>query len=393
MKKLTFEEIIKRAREVHSDKYDYSKTEYTKAKEKVCIICPKHGVFFQNIYNHLNGHGCPKCAKEKKSNLNTLTTEIFIKKVKIIHNNKYDYSKVEYKNSQTKVCIICPQHGEFWQTPSMHLCGQGCPTCAGIVRKDTKQFVNEARKVHGDRYDYSKVEYVNNRTKVCIICPIHGEFWQSPKHHLKGKGCPMCNGKFKKTFEEFVSTMRNVHGDKYDYSKAIYKDNKTKVCIICSEHGEFCMRPDAHIQGQGCPYCNSSRLEEELKQSLNENKIKYYQQYTWEWLKYKKSLRVDFYLPDYNIAIECQGRQHFVPDEFFGGIDNFKTRKEIDYKKYFLCQENGVNMLYLTNNKECSDMNYVIADNNFGFYNKNNLFFDKIDLLTKIKEKNLDIIK
>lgn len=375
MKKLTFEEIIKRAREVHSDKYDYSKTEYTKAKEKVCIICPKHGVFFQNIYNHLNGHGCPKCAKEKKSNLNTLTTEIFIKKVKIIHNNKYDYSKVEYKNSQTKVCIICPQHGEFWQTPSMHLCGQGCPTCAGIVRKDTKQFVNEARKVHGDRYDYSKVEYVNNRTKVCIICPIHGEFWQSPKHHLKGKGCPMCNGKFKKTFEEFVSTMRNVHGDKYDYSKAIYKDNKTKVCIICSEHGEFCMRPDAHIQGQGCPYCNSSRLEEELKQSLNENKIKYYQQYTWEWLKYKKSLRVDFYLPDYNIAIECQGRQHFVPDEFFGGIDNFKTRKEIDYKKYFLCQENGVNMLYLTNNKECSDMNYVIADNNFGFYNKNNLFF------------------
>lgn len=321
--------------------------------------------------------------------MSKLSTEEFIKRAREVHNDKYDYSKVEYKKYNIKVCIICPEHGEFWQKPSLHLYGQGCPYCAGTIRKDTKQFINEAKKIHGDRYDYSKVEYINTETKVCIICPIHGEFWQTPHHHKHGEGCPMCNGKFKKTFEEFVSTMRNVHGNKYDYSKANYKDNKTKVCIICPEHGEFWMRPDAHIQGQGCPYCNSSRLEEELKQSLDKNNITYYQQYTWEWLKYKKSLRVDFYLPDYNIAIECQGRQHFISIDHFGGIDGFNTRKEIDYKKYSLCQENGISILYLTNNKECADINHIIGNDNFDFYNKNNIFFNKIDLLTKIKEINL----
>ena len=123
--------------------------------------------------------------------------ERFIQRANAIHNNKYDYSKVNYKDCNTKVCIICPEHGEFWQTPKQHLKGYGCKKCASALssskRSSTKEdFIERAKLVHGDKYDYSKVEYVNNSTPVCIICPTHGEFYQSPKSHLNGSGCPKC---------------------------------------------------------------------------------------------------------------------------------------------------------------------------------------------------------
>ena len=122
-----------------------------------------------------------------------LTTEQFIEKAKQIHGNKYDYSKVEYVNNHTKVCIICPEHGEFWQTPNSHLNGNGCSSCKGLKKLTTKEFIERAKQVHGNKYDYSKTIYVNKRTKVCIICPIHGEFYQTPHNHVYQKqGCPEC---------------------------------------------------------------------------------------------------------------------------------------------------------------------------------------------------------
>ena len=167
------------------------------------------------------------------------STDDFIKRARKIHGNKYDYSKVEYKNSITKVCIICPEHGEFWQRPANHLCGQGCPHCAGVSRKDTKQFIEDARKVHGDKYDYSKVEYEGNKQNVCIIChkkdkngKEHGEFFQQALTHLRGFGCPKCSNNYRKNTEEFIEEAKKVHGNKYDYSKVKYKNNKTKICII-----------------------------------------------------------------------------------------------------------------------------------------------------------------
>ena len=168
-----------------------------------------------------------------------MTNSEFIAKARKIHNEKYDYSKVEYINNRTKVCIICPIHGEFWQTPNAHLNGQDCPKCKGKIKLTLEKFIEKAKKVHGDKYDYSKVEYINNHTKVCIICPIHGEFWQTPQHHLKGVGCPKCYGNFRKTTEQFIEEARKVHGDKYDYSKVEYVNATTKVRIICPKHGEF----------------------------------------------------------------------------------------------------------------------------------------------------------
>lgn len=188
-KKLTTEEFIQRAKEIHGDKYDYSKVEYINAHEKICIICPIHGEFWQKPNNHINGYGCSKCKYEDRC----LTTENFIEKAKQIHGNKYDYSKVNYINAKTKVCIICPIHGEFWQTPSNHLSGFGCIYCGRTYKHSTEEFILNARKIHGNKYDYSKVNYITNNTKVCIICLEHGEFWQNPSDHLSGKGCPKCN--------------------------------------------------------------------------------------------------------------------------------------------------------------------------------------------------------
>ena len=140
----------------------------------------------------------------------------FIREARLIHHNRYDYSKVEYANNKTKVCIVCPEHGEFWQAPSDHLNGKGCPQCAGNVRHDKDTFVEKAKHIHNDRYDYSKVEYVNAHTKVCIICPEHGEFWQTPNNHLNGNGCPLCKNRkigdvLRDTIEDFTKKSNEIH--------------------------------------------------------------------------------------------------------------------------------------------------------------------------------------
>ena len=121
-----------------------------------------------------------------------MTTEEFIQKAKAIHGNKYDYSKVEYTHNNVEVCIICPEHGEFWQKPRLHLSGCGCPICTGKKKMRTIDFIKRAKQVHGDKYDYSKAEYTGHAEKVRIICPEHGEFRQIASNHLRGAGCPKC---------------------------------------------------------------------------------------------------------------------------------------------------------------------------------------------------------
>lgn len=164
-----------------------------------------------------------------------LIIEEFIERARKVHGDKYDYSKVEYKNNKTKVCIICPIHGEFWQLPCDHLSGNGCKECGVDKRtkektKTLEQFITDARKIHGDKYDYSKVNYVDAHTKICIVCPIHGEFWQKPYAHLNGQDCPLCVHKSTKyTVDEWIRQAKKVHGDKYDYSKVVYKGKIEKI--------------------------------------------------------------------------------------------------------------------------------------------------------------------
>lgn len=258
-RKLTTEEFVQKAKEIHGDKYDYSKVDYKSTKEKVCIICKEdgHGEFYQRSSNHLKGNGCPKCIKNIK-----LTTESFVKKSREVHGDKYDYSKVDYRNNSTKVCIICNIHNkEFYQAPSKHLEGQGCPICRYIksskgLRTNVQDIIDKSKKVHGDRYDYSKVVFKNTKEKACIICKNHGEFYQSFGRHIKGQGCPKCNGTFRLTKDEFIERAKKVHSDLYDYSKVEYKNYKTHVKIFCEVHGYFLQLPEVHLNGSGCPKCN-----------------------------------------------------------------------------------------------------------------------------------------
>ena len=189
-----------------------------------------------------------------------LTTEQFIEKARLVHGDKYDYSKTFYNKMKENVCIICPEHGEFWQQPRHHLSGSNCPICNPYHSLDLDAFLQKSREVHGDKYDYSKVMFKGNRTKVCIICPIHGEFWQLPPNHMRGSGCPFCaDEKQRDTKEEFISKATKIHGDRYDYSKVKYVNSQTKVCIVCKEHGEFWQKANDHVQGRGCPICSHMR--------------------------------------------------------------------------------------------------------------------------------------
>ena len=232
--------------------------------------------------------------------------EIFIEKAKRIHGDKYDYSKVEYVNCSTKVCIVCSKHGEFWQTPNKHLCGCGCPKCAG-KGKNKEYFLEKAKEIHGDKYDYSKVEYVNWNTKVCIICPNHGEFWQSPEKHISQKHqCPKCSNRVKLTNDEFIDRAKQVHGDKYNYSKVKYINCDTKVCIICPKHGEFWMTPNAHLsQKQNCPKCNNhiSKWELEINDYIKSINVEI-DTNNREILDGKE---IDILISSFNVGIECDG--------------------------------------------------------------------------------------
>jgi hypothetical protein len=243
-----------------------------------------------------------------------LTTEEFIQKAKQIHNDKYDYSKVEYINTHTKICIICPEHGEFWQTPDNHLHDRGCSKCTDNYKPTTKEFIQKAIDIHGHKYDYSKVNYINNETKIIIICSKHGHFLQRPLNHICLKnGCPKCETTYLKTSQEFIQKAIDIHGHKYNYSKVNYINCNVKICIICLKHGEFWQTPHHHLEGSNCPKCQRSKGEEQIEKYLQKYNIQFETQKRFTDCKYKNSLPFDFYLPHFNTCIEFQGRQHYIP--------------------------------------------------------------------------------
>lgn len=282
-----------------------------------------------------------------------------------IYNGLYDYSKVNYVDNHTKVCIICPIHGEFWKIPTSHMYKkQGCQKCASIKSAKyrgltNEKFIDRANKLHGGKYDYSKVEYVNTETEVCIICPKHGEFWKSPHNHLssnKPQGCPICSKiknveKHKKTETDFINECINLYGDKFTYEKVNYVKSNIKVTIHCKEHGYFDTFPYNLLNLHGCPKCTASIMELKCISFFEHNNIRYEKEKKFDWLKDKGSLRLDFYLPDYNIAIECQGIQHFKPRDRFGGFNEFEKTKERDELKNKLCNENNIKIEYIIYNE------------------------------------------
>ena len=192
-----------------------------------------------------------------------LSQEEFITRANQKHNNFYTYDNTVYINSDTKVLITCPIHGDFEQRPYDHMAGRGCSKCNIGEINSLKTFIEKANLVHNNKYDYSKTVYFNNKTKVTITCPIHGDFEQAPANHIHSKqGCKLCGYKrimSNQTFSTstFIEKAKAVHGDKYDYSKVVYAKHDTPVDIICSKHGVFQQKPVYHLGGSNCQQCSA----------------------------------------------------------------------------------------------------------------------------------------
>lgn len=211
-KRLTQEEFVKKASELHNNKYSYENTVYIRSADKIEVTCPIHGAFYVTANNHVslsNLCGCPSCYGNKK-----ITLSEFISKAALVHEGKYDYSKVDFINSQKCVTIVCPVHGEFNQTPTRHLIGRGCQTCGGTSRQKVEALIKRAAEVHDGFYYYSKVSKgVRATDNVTITCPIHGDFEQKLKLHINREyGCPRCGQKSKGESElaDFLSEYTRV---------------------------------------------------------------------------------------------------------------------------------------------------------------------------------------
>lgn len=338
MKKNKVEKFISKAKKNYGDKYDYSEIEYINSTTEIIILCTEHNISFkQSPSNHLRGwNGCPQCQKRQITD-----TQSFIEKAKDIHTDKYDYSNVDYIDSKTKVKIICPDHGEFEQLPSHHIKGQTCPKCAVNSRAskhkyDTKTFIEKAKEIHGDKYDYSKVDYTSSKVKVKIICPEHGEFQQSATKHLNNQGCPDCGNistgkKLKVSVDDLIVKLKTAHSDKYDYDLTNYNNSHSKIEINCSKHGNFKQLVYDHIAGHGCPKCTSSisSYELELNSFINELGC--------NTITSDRSIispqQLDIYIPSKNIAIEFDGiywhSELYKPDDYHINKTNLCEAKDV----------------------------------------------------------------
>ena len=342
--------------------------------------------------------------------MNKLSTDIFIERSIEIHNNKYDYSLVNYVDSHTKVRIICPNHGIFEQMPYHHINGSGCSICAKHKKGTNEDFIKKSIEIHNNKYDYSLVNYINQYVKIQIVCPIHGIFEQTPKNHLnkcgcpkcvgrniefddlkdefvnihgnkyeyykdsfigksfkmkikcklhdyifyqyvdnhlKGWGCPKCSKRYNYTTDEYIKICDDVHNYKYDYSLTNYTKADNMIKIICLKHGIFKQKAKYHISGHGCPICNYSKGEFIISNFLNSMKIEFESQKRFAACKDKYTLPFDFYLPKYKMCIEYQGRQHFDDILGWGGYNSLELIKKHDKMKIYFCENNDISLLII----------------------------------------------
>ena len=389
----TTEQFIEEAIKIHGDKYIYDKVIYETTHTKVIIICKKHNEFLQCPSEHLIGRGCPECGKISAHDKQRFTKEIFIEKANKKHNNQYDYSKVEYIDSQTKVIIICKIHGEFPQQANSHIQGYGCNLCAIKKNSDNQRFtpeqiIKKAIEIHGDLYDYSDINYVNYSSTIKIKCNIddHGIFEQLPGNHIRFKqGCPKCSGRFMNT-ELFIEKAKEIHNDKYNYNKVKYIKSDIQIIITCKEHGDFKQTPNNHLSGSDCNKCfkkySKPQIEwlNNLQSALNitiengdnigEHRIK------------NSRYHADGYNEDYNLIFEFHGCFYHGCKKCFKCEDNNdllkKTYQELynnTQKKKEHCIKEGYKYIQIwgcewTNIKNSNELlqNYIddlINNNNF----------------------------
>ena len=264
-KALTTEEFIESAKEIHGDRYFYGESVYANYLKPLTIICKDHGRFDQKPNNHLNGAGCPSCAKAVVAKKLSSDKGEFVLKAQKKFGDAYTYQRVEYVNAKTPVIVTCKEHGDFSVTPNAFISGHTtCSSCSGS-KLSTASFVARAKQVHADRYDYSNSRVAGYHGVVKIHCNEHGDFEQTPNNHLKGKGCPRCAGRMVSDTESFIKRALETHKTLYSYESAEYVSALKKVRVTCKKHGEFSQLPGNHLSGDGCPKCVAKISKAEIE--------------------------------------------------------------------------------------------------------------------------------
>jgi hypothetical protein len=374
------EQVVEMCKRVHGDKYDYSITEGAQNKLSIIrYICPIHGVREQIFHNHLQGKGCTECGKKKCGAYHKFTNDNFLEKASKKHNlDDYDWTDfdVNDRDKKGRVEFCCKKHGKYWDWPSNFIKGYGCHICHG-KEKDDEEVKEELSKLHPE-LDFSQTRYSekDHLRRLKVICPKHGEQLISYNNLINGQGCYWCgreNTAIKNTLsnEEIIRRGKEIFGDEYTYEHLdTYSRTKDgKITITCRKHGDFTILPPNFFKGVGCPICAESNLEGEMRRFLEENKIEFEPYKKFDWLGKQ---HIDFYLPKYNVGIECQGGQHFKPVDIFGGEEAFLKTVALDMRKRKLCEENNIKLMYYTNEKH-----------NFSY----KVFMKKETLLKEIKER------
>ena len=367
-KKLTNNQFKERSKIIHNNFYNYDKSNYKNNKTYITITCPIHSDFEQLPMNHLKGDKCIKCIKEKQR---IKYENKFIIQSSKINKYFYNYDKINYIDNSTDVIITCPIHGDFEQLPYNHLNGYGCRECGILKRrKILLKFIEESNMIHNNFFNYDKINYINNSTDVIITCPIHGDFPQTPKNHTVNKqGCSKCAGNYRYNTKEYIDLVSIVHNNFYSYNKTIYDSSKNDIIISCPIHGDFEQNPRHHLNGCGCSICNFSKGEKEINKILTTNKIEFEIQKKFKDCIYKSPLKFDFYLSKYNTCIEYDGVQHFESVKYFGGDVAFKRTQERDKIKTEYCLKNNIKLIRISYNDNIySKLSYNV---DFGLFQTN----------------------
>lgn len=400
MDKITY---INKAKEIHGNKYNYDLLPISfKGTDKIPILCNIHGEFYQIARNHVYGihTGCPKCGRLNANKSLCDSFEMFVEKARKVHKNNYEYLKGSFAKTSSKLQIKCNKCGNvFMQKGSMHLIGHGCPICNHAPTiLNTEIFRERLSRTHPNLFLLSNYKGSNGIVKV--RCKIHNHIFDTTPHRLQyGNNCQKCYDErrgnvLRKSIGQLTIELNEVHGNKYEYPyiEKEYKNNKSKITVLCKKHGEFKSTINKLLIGQGCPICKESHLEKSIFKILNEIGVNSIRQKKFDWLKNDRTnlpLSLDFYLPDYNIAIECQGEQHFRPTKNFGGIYCFEKTKYRDNIKHRLCNENGIKIIYILVRKS---NRFLINEEFNGIYNENTYFIEDIMFNKEIFKKIINYL-
>ena len=341
-----------------SNNYDMLKPNqiYKNSKQGLLWICSKHGEYKQTWHNHKNGQSCPKCNKERLKTNNPNKRWNMEKMYNYCKEHNLDLPKEgqEYTNLHNKYIYICPKHGEYEQSWGVHKNGHLCKKCSldKISAKFSKGYYTYLEECKEKGYDLPIEDYINAHTKIKHKCDKGHIYEQKPNSHLHGEGCSVCGNSLKtgrqsKSPKKYIQECREKG---LDLPIESYANCKTRIKHKCSKGHIYSQSPDMHTTPNrlnGCPVCNESHGERFIRNYLDKNNIKYIPQKKFNNLKDKQLLSYDFYLPDYKILIEYQGKQHYESFEYFGGKDKFRKQQYHDKLKREYANDNGYRLLEL----------------------------------------------